>query len=164
MRFTLKQKFWSLGQDFVIRDEDGDVAYKVSGKLLSLKDRFTLTDARGREVGRIEQRLMSLRPVYAVERDGEVIATIKKRMFTLLRDRYIIDVPGPDDLEAVGNIIDHEYTMKRGRSEVAVVSKRWLSITDAYGVEVAEGEDPLLPLAAAVVIDMVSHNKESQKP
>lgn len=164
MRYTMKQKFWSLGQDYVIRDDNGSVAYKVSGKLLSLKDRFTLTDADGNEVGRIEQKLVSLRPAYTVEQNGKVIATIKKKMFTVLRDRFIIDVTGPDDLEAVGNILDHEYTMRRGREEVAVVSKRWLSVTDSYGVEVADGEDPFLALASAVVIDAISHGKDSQEP
>jgi uncharacterized protein YxjI len=45
---------------------------------------------------------------------------------------------------------------------VAEVSKRWFSWTDTYGVEVADGEDPVLILASAVVIDMVCHQVEKR--
>jgi len=37
------------------------------------------------------------------------------------------------------------------------VSKRWFSFTDTYGVEIEQGEDPVLILASTVVIDMICH-------
>jgi uncharacterized protein YxjI len=40
---------------------------------------------------------------------------------------------------------------------VASVSKRWLSWTDTYGIDVADDEDPVLVLASAVVVDMACH-------
>ena len=31
---------------------------------------------------------------------GKLVAVVKKKLFTLLRCRFTVDVPGPDDLEA----------------------------------------------------------------
>lgn len=37
------------------------------------------------------------------------------------------------------------------------MSKRWFSFSDTYGIDIDEGEDEVLILASAVVIDLVSH-------
>ena len=52
-----------------------------------------MRDSAGAEVARIEQKLLALVKSYRVIQDGKAIATIKKRPFTILRDRFIIDVP-----------------------------------------------------------------------
>ncbi|MFT4976290.1 MAG: hypothetical protein ACI8S6_002186 [Myxococcota bacterium] len=163
MRYLIKEKFFSLGQSFTIQDDKGQTAYKVDGKLLSLKDKLTVRDASGAEVARIEQKLLSLVKAYRVYKGGSVIATIKKRPFTILRDRFVVDVPGPDDLVITGAILDHDYTVTRGKQQVARVSKAWVSLTDTYGIEVEEGEDPLLPIAAAIVIDLVIHERSGNE-
>ena len=48
----------------------------------------------------------------------------------------------------------------RGGMAVATVSKRRFAWTDTYGVDIAEGEDDILLLASAVVIDMACHEKK----
>jgi uncharacterized protein YxjI len=37
------------------------------------------------------------------------------------------------------------------------VSKKWLTFADTYAVDIDDGEDDVLILASAVVIDLVSH-------
>ena len=69
-------------------------------------------------------------------------------------------MPGPDDLEAEGDFLDYEYSLTRGGRTVATVSKKWFAWSDTYAVEVAEGEDAVLILAATVVIDMVCHDDD----
>ena len=41
---------------------------------------------------------------------------------------------------------------------MAEVSKRWLRVRDAYGIEVAPGQDDALILAVAVCIDQMGHD------
>jgi uncharacterized protein YxjI len=41
------------------------------------------------------------------------------------------------------------------------VSKKWLSLTDTYGVEIDEGQNDILILAVAIAIDMMSHDDDS---
>jgi len=35
--------------------------------------------------------------------------------------------------------------IEQGRTKVAEVSKKWFRVADTYGVEVAEGQDPVGP-------------------
>ena len=86
----------------------------------------------------------------------------REHLFTLFRCRFTVDVPGPDDLEAEGSFLDHEYTFTRSGTVVATVSKRWFSWADTYGVEITEGEDDVLILASTVVIDMICHGDKKR--
>ena len=85
------------------------------------------------------------------------MATVKKALVGI-RDRYSIDVEGGGDLSAKGNIVDHGYEMERDGDKVAEVSKRWLRVRDAYGIEVAPGEDDALILALTVCIDQMGRD------
>jgi uncharacterized protein YxjI len=72
-----------------------------------------------------------------VERDGKTVATVKKALITPLRERFSMEVEGSEDMEAKGNIVDHEYKIERGGDKVADVSKRWFRVRDTYGIEIA---------------------------
>jgi uncharacterized protein YxjI len=109
------------------------------------------------ELAFIRQKLLSWGPTYEITRNGALAAVVKKHLFTLLRCKFTVDVPGPDDLEAQASFLDMEYTFTRAGQIVAEVSKRWFTFTDTYGVDIQEGEDDVLLLASTVVIDMVCH-------
>ena len=156
MRYLMRQKLFSFGDDFVIKNDRGEDVFFVDGKALSIGNKLSFQDMRGNELAFIRQRLLSWGPTYDIEYRGGV-ATVKKELFTFLRCAFTVDVPGPDDLEAEGNLTDHEYTFTRGGREVARVSKTWFSMSDTYGVEAADGEDDVLILASTVVIDMCCH-------
>lgn len=159
MRYVMKQKFWSWGDDFTIRDEAGRDVFQVDGRAFSWGDKLSFLDMTGNEVAFIRQKLLAWGPTYEISRDGRLVAVVKKQLFTLLRCRFTVDVPGPDDLEAQGDFLDHEYRFERHGRAVAQVSKRWFSWTDTYGVDVLDNEDAVLILASAVVIDMACHQE-----
>lgn len=162
MRYVLRQKIWSWGDDFTIKNAAGQDVYFVDGRAFSWGDKLSFQDNNGNELAFIRQKLLSWGPTYEVEVHGRLVAVVKKKLFTFLRCKFTVDVPGPDDLEAQGNFLDHEYAFERHGQEVASVSKRWFSWTDTYGVDIANGENDVLILASTVVIDMVCH-QESKK-
>jgi len=162
MRYVMKQKFWSWGDDFHIRDADGKDAFFVDGRAFSWGDKLSFQDMQGNELAFIRQKLLAWGPTYEITRGDNLVAVVKKKLFTLLRCRFTVDVPGPDDLEAQGSFLDHEYMFERHGQTVALVSKKWFSWTDTYGVDVADGEDEVLILASAVVIDMVCHQESNR--
>lgn len=162
MRYVLKQKFWSWGDDFTIKNAAGEDVFVVDGRALSWGDKLSFQDAGGNEIAFIRQKLLSWGPTYEIEVHGRLVAVVKKHLFTLLRCKFTVDVPGPEDLEAQGSFLDHEYNFERQGREVAAVSKRWFSWTDTYGVDIAAGEDDVLILASAVVIDMVCHQESKR--
>ena len=162
MRYVLKQKLLSWGDDFVIKDEDGNDVFFVDGKAFSIGDKLSFQDMHGNELAFIRQRLLAWGKTYEIFRGGQLAAVVKKELFAFLHHRFMVDVPGPDDLEAEGNFLDREYEFRRGDNVVAVVSKRWFSWTDTYGVDIVDGEDDVLILATAIVIDMVCHQESKR--
>jgi uncharacterized protein YxjI len=157
MRYVMRERILSFGDDFTIKNAEGEDVFYVDGKVLAIGDKLSFKDMEGRELVLIDQKVLSLGRQYEIIRNGATVAVVKKHLFTPFRARFTVDVPGPDDLEARGNFLDHEYTFERGGREVARVSKRWFSFADTYGIDVDEGQDDVLILAAAVVIDLVSH-------
>jgi uncharacterized protein YxjI len=129
----------------------------VDGKAFSFGDQLSFQDMAGNELAYIKQKVFAWGKTYEVFRSGKLAAVVKKEMFTLFKCRFSVDVPGPDDLEAEGDFLDHEYAFMRHGETVAQVSKRWFSLTDTYGVDVTDNEDPVLILASAVVVDMACH-------
>jgi len=157
MRYLMKQKLFSWGDDFTIQDEDGRDAFFVDGKMFSIGDQLSFRDMQGNELAFIRQKLLAWGKTYEIYRSGVLAAVVKKELFTFFKCRFTVDVPGPGDLEATGDFLDHEYEFTRGDRPVASVSKQWFALRDTYGIDVADDEDPVLVLASAVVVDMACH-------
>ena len=155
MIYKMRQKFFALGNDFTIQDSGGQDVYQVDGKFLSLGNKLAFRDMAGNELAYITQKLLSWGPTYEITHNGQLQAVVKEALFTPFRHRFTVDVDGPSDLTAQGSFLDYEYTLTRNDQTVATISKQWFSITQTYGVDVAEGEDAVLILASAVVIDLV---------
>jgi len=156
-RYRMKQRLMAIGEDFDIENEAGERVYHVDAKVMTVRDTLVITDSQGNQVATIKEKLVSVKDTMQIYREGEVIASVRKKLFSPFKERFNIDVTGSDDLEAEGNIIDHEYEIKRGRDTIATVSKKMFSVRDSYGIEIVPGEDDVLILASAVVIDMLSH-------
>jgi uncharacterized protein YxjI len=157
MRYMMKEKLFAWGDDFTIQDEQGRDAFFVDGKALSFGDQLSFQDMHGNELAFIKEKVFAWGKTFEIHRSGKLAAVVKKELFTLFKCRFTVDVPGPDDLEARGDFLDHEYEFSRGEQTVAAVSKKWFSWTDTYGVDIADGEDAVLILASAVVVDQACH-------
>ena len=156
-RYQMREHIFSFGDDFTVKDEAGHDVFFIDGKALSIGDKLIFRDMHGRELARIRERLLSIGKTYDITLADGSTTTVKKHLFTLFRAAFTVDVPGPGDLEAKGSFLDHDYTFERGGRTVATVSKRWFSIRDTYGIDIAEGENDVLIIASAVVIDLCSH-------
>jgi uncharacterized protein YxjI len=158
-KYRMRQKLVSIGDDSWIEDEEGRRAFKVNGKAMRIRDTLVLEDAAGNELLQLQERKLRVRDTMEIEDpSGRTVATVKKAMFTPLRERFTVEVADGEDMDVQGNIVDHEYTISRGGQDVAEVSKRWFRIADTYGIEIAEGQNDVLLLAVAAVIDDLTHD------
>jgi uncharacterized protein YxjI len=66
---------------------------------------------------RMRQRLLSLGRDFDIEdeRGKSPIATVRKALFSPIRSRFAVEVTGGEDLVIEGDILDHEYEIRRGR-------------------------------------------------
>ncbi len=161
--YLIRERFLRFGEDFDITDDSGRTVLHVDGKVFSLHDRLVIRDSAGQEVAQVHRRMIALRPTYQISVGGEKVAEVRKHFFTPFRDRFTIDIPGPDDLEMSGNLLDREFTVRRGGQTVATVSKRWFSMRDTYAVDIAEGEDHLLILASVLALDLAEDRERKQE-
>lgn len=157
MRYVMKQKMFSFGDDFYIKDENGTDVFFVKGKVFSIGDQLSFQDLNGNELLYIKQKIFAWGPTYEIYEGGKQCAVVRQDLFSFFRYKFSVDVPGPDDLEAEGDFLAHEYALTRHGQRVATISKRWFSWTDTYGVDIDDGEDDILILATTVVIDMATN-------
>jgi uncharacterized protein YxjI len=161
-RYKMRQRLLSIGEDYTIEDEQGRPAFNVDGKVLRIRETFVLSDSSGREVATIREKKLAIRDTMNILRGGETIANVRKALISPLRDKFVVEVSGGADMEVKGDILDHEYEVRRGRDTVARISKRWFTLRDTYGIETAAGEDDALLLAIAVAVDEMAHDPDEQ--
>lgn len=159
-RYKIRQNLLSIGDDFWIENAKGQKVFKVDGKVLRIRKTLVFEDANGRKLAQIKERLLALKDTMVVEdANGKDLATIKKALIAPLRDKWNVSIKDGEDLVVQGNILNLEYSIKQGRTKVAEVSKKWFSLTDTYGVEIADGQNDILMLAIAVAVDMMAHDE-----
>ena len=152
--FRMREKMMAIGDDYWIEDDDGNKVFKVNGKAARLRETFILEDTQGNELSKIQEKKLTVRDKMTIE-CGDARATVRKRLLGI-RDHYIIEVDGGEDLKAHGNIVDHEYEIERDGDTVAKVSKKWFRVRDTYGVQLAADQDVALILAITVCVDAMS--------
>ena len=157
-RYQMRQKLVSIGDDFYIKNEAGQNAFKVDGKVLRVRDLLVFEDMHGKKLCQIQKRMLHIKDTIAIDdADGNEIAKVKKAIITPVRDRWTVKIRNGPDMDVQGNILDHEYEIKEGRRKVAQVSKKWFRVRDTYGVEVAPDQEDVVILAITVALDNMAH-------
>jgi uncharacterized protein YxjI len=157
-RYRMQEKLFAIGDDFWVENEEGRRAFKVNGKALRMRDTLVLETPNGEELFSVQSKLLHIRDTMNIERGGHKVASVKKALVSPLRDRFSIDVEDGEDMEAKGNIVDHEYKIERDGDQVAEVSRRWFRVRDTYGVEIEPGQDDALVLTLVICIDQMTRD------
>ncbi len=161
MRYLVRERLFDFKDDFWVTDERGDRVFYVDAKMLSLHNTLVLSDASGRRLASIKNKLLTFTDAMNIEHDGRVVATVHKAVFSPLHHRAIIDLHNGDGrLEAVGDIIDKEFEIRDGHQVLARISRKWFRIRDTYGVDVAPGENDALMICIAVCLDAIHREEE----
>lgn len=88
------------------------------------------------------------------------LAVVKKK-FAFFHQRFTIDsVYGEYSLEGL-DIFAHSFTLMKNGQTVAIVSKKYFSLSDTYGVEIAGNEDHAFILSLIIVLDQVIYDKHN---
>src|SRR6195952_6186395 len=99
-RFQMRQKMFSIGDDYWIEDDRGERVFKVDGKALRVRKTLVFEDAVGAELLKIQERRFRIRDTMEIEdRDGYTVATVRKALISPFRDRWDVDVVNGTSLE-----------------------------------------------------------------
>ncbi|MFD4523727.1 LURP-one-related/scramblase family protein [Streptomyces sp. NPDC058470] len=162
MRYLVRDRLLGFGDDYWIEDDHGNKVFLVDGKAMRLRDTFELKDTQGRVLIDIHRKMLALRDTMIIERDGDPLATIKRKRLSLLRNHYRVSLMDGTELDVSGKILDREFAVDYDNELLAQISRRWLHVRETYGVDVVrEDADPALLIAVAVcVIHLAEKERE----
>ncbi|WP_411103566.1 LURP-one-related/scramblase family protein [Streptomyces sp. cmx-4-9] len=164
MKYLVRDKVLAIGDDYWIEDEAGRHAFLVDGKALRLRDRLELKDPQGRVLITLREKAFSFRDAMTLERerDGQQLAVIRRKRFSLLRNHYRVTLVEGTELDVSGRILDREFRVDYEGELLALVSRQWYRIRETYAVDVVrEDADAALLIAVAVcVIRMAEKERE----
>ncbi|MFI2286142.1 LURP-one-related family protein [Streptomyces niveus] len=162
MKYLVRDKIFAIGDDYWIEDEQGRQAFLVDGKALRLRDTLELKDPQGRVLVTLRQKLLSLRDAMTIERDGEPLATIRKKRLSLLRNHYRVALADGTELDVSGRILDREFAIEYDGELLAHVSRRWFRVRETYAVDVIrdDADTSLLIAVTVCVIRMAEKERD----
>lgn len=149
MRLLIKQRVFSWTDTYDVYGEDGSVKYFVKAEFLALGHRLHVYDVSHNEVGVVREKLMTLLPVFEIEKGGVVRGRIEKQ-FTLFKPKYEVDFNG---WRAEGDFMGWDYDVYSGCSAVIHISKQLFHWGDTYVIDFADPADELMGLLLVIAID-----------
>lgn len=151
MKLYIKEKVFSWGDKFNVKDEFGNDRYFVEGEVFSWGKKLHVYDMNGYEIAFIKQEVWSFLPCYYVFCGGKQVAEIRKK-FSFLFPRYSIAGLG---WEIEGSFTAHNYEITQGGQTIVSVSKEWMTWGDSYELNILNPEDEIVALAVVLTIDCV---------
>ena len=156
--YQLRRQLLAVGEDFWVQNAHGENVYKLDGKVLTLTKTFALEEVNGNELVRMQAEMFTLRRTMDVERGGQVVATVKKAFINILGQSFTVDIAGDGELQARGDILNHEFQITAGDAVVATISKQWFAADFMYGIAIAPEQDEVLLLSCDIAIDEMSES------
>ena len=151
MKLYIKEKVFSWGDKFTVKDASGADKYIVEGEVFSWGKKLHVYNMAGEEVAFIKQEIWSFLPRFYVFCGGRQVAEIKKA-FTFLFPKYSIEGLGWD---IDGSFLAHEYEITKAGRTIVTISKEWMTWDDSYELNIASSADELVALAVVLTIDCV---------
>jgi uncharacterized protein YxjI len=113
-----------------IRNSSDDVVYSVRGHLLGIPKQMSISDSSGEEV-----------------------ASLKAQMFSPIKSRMTLTLGDGQTWELEGSFIEKDYAIASEGRPVVQITQKWVTVRDAYTLDVADGVDPGLALAVLWAVD-----------
>ena len=154
MKLYIKEKVFSWGDKFTVKDESGHDKYVVEGEVFSWGKKLHVYDMMGREVAFIKQEVWSFLPRYYVFCGNRQVAEIKKE-FTFFFPKYTIEGLG---WEIDGSFMAHDYQIAQSGRQIVSINKEWMTWGDSYELNISNPEDEIVALAVVLTIDCVTES------
>lgn len=157
MKLYIKEKIFTLGDQFSVMDERGNEKYFVEGEIFTWGRKLHVYNRFHEEVAFIKQELWNFFPTYLVFVGGREIARVRKE-FSFFVPRYTVDGPGWD---VSGHFLEHDYEITQHGRPVVTIEKEWMTWGDSYVLTIADPADEIAALAVVLTIDCVAEQQNN---
>lgn len=152
-RYLVKSKFGA-GRDFAVLDPATDQQqYFVDGKM-GTRPKADIRDSSDATVFQVRGKLLGI-PKHMTISDaaGTEVASLKAQMFSPIKSRMTLTRSDGQTWELEGSFIEKEYAIASQGRPVVQITQKWVTVRDAYTLDVADGVDPGLALAVLWAVD-----------
>lgn len=156
----MKQKLFSLKQDFNIYDHNQTPLFRVSGKLFSIGRKLRIYDAlTDEELAYVKESPFRFLTQLKVYKGTDYTATIQQKM-TLFKSKMVIQDIG---WTIQGDFLGRHYVIKDEENQtIAEVKAKVLSWSDTFEISIDDTQvDPIIVLAIILAIDTIRDKQQS---
>jgi uncharacterized protein YxjI len=152
-RYLVKSKFGA-GRDFAVLDPDTEQQqFFVDGKM-GTRPKAEIRDSADAVVYQVRGRLMGIPKQMTIsDATGDEVASLKAQMFSPIKSRMTLTLGDGRTWELEGSFIEKEYAIASEGRPVVQITQKWVTVRDAYTLDVADGIDPGLALAVLWAVD-----------
>lgn len=151
MKLFMKQKVFSIGDKYTIKDELENDRWQVKGEIFSIGHKLHVYDMNNNEVAFVQQKVMSLMPRFFIYINGVQVAEIVKE-FTLFKQSYRIE---GTSMSLQGDVFQHNYSLIDNSNIIMNVTKAWFSWGDSFLLDIFDDSKELLCLCVVLALDSV---------
>ncbi len=163
MRYHIKERAWSLPEEFIVRDGEGSAVFEVRGAFVNIDDDLVLIDRfTSQELARahIRQHVPTLTLRCEIYRNDQLWAHLHDR-FWLFHEDFEIEPCDGSAMRIKGDTRRWSFSIIDETGQpLAHVGHEYSKFPDSYAIEVAEHVDEVAIVALVIVIDMVRERKE----
>ncbi|HCT97408.1 MAG TPA: hypothetical protein DIC28_02640 [Aerococcus urinaeequi] len=160
MKLYMKQKLFSLKQDFNIYDHNQTPLFRISGKLFSVGRQLRIYDVlTNEELAYVKESPFRFLTHLKVYKGTDYIATIQQKM-TLFKTKMTIEDIG---WTIQGDFLGWQYVIKNEKDQtIAEVKAKMLSWSDTFEITIDDTQvDPIIVLAIILAIDTIRDKQQS---
>ncbi len=154
-KLYIKQKVFSLGGHFSVKDENQEDQYMIEGSFLSIPKVFTIKDLNDQVIGTITKKIFSFLPKFFIAVDGKEEMVIEKQL-TFFKAKYRIE---SEQLEIQGDWWDKHFEILRNGERIAAVNEKWFTWGDTFEVEIYEQALEHAIILVVIAIDFVKQEE-----
>ena len=163
MRFHIKERAWSLPEDFVVRDDDGSAVFEIRGAFVNIDDDLVLIDrSRRQELARahVKQHMPTLALHYEIQRNGRLWANMHDR-FRFFHEDFKIETGDGSVMRVKGDTLRWNFSVidQTGHT-LAHIGHQGSMFPGCYAIEVAENVDEVAMVALIIVMDIVRERQD----
>lgn len=159
MKLIIKQQYFAVRDKFRINYENGQTAYVVEGKLVSIGKKFYLDNPCGQEIFYIKQRLFRPLATFDFLQSDVKVGTLKVKL-SLFVKRLKFTSQEYGNITVKGNVLGWTFRFfDANGNQIAECSKKVLKIADTYIVDIFDNRYADTVAGIMVSIDALYHKK-----
>ncbi len=159
MKLMFKQKIFSWFDSYNVYDEHKNKVFEVKGQL-AWGHVLKIYDSKGKEIGKVDEKIISLTPRFDIFEKGKHIGSIKRKLVSVLGPAYDIKFKG---WKVDGNVLEWNYRIKDSdNNTIATVTKELFHLTDSYTLNIGNSSDALYVLMFVIAIDAEKDSREKK--